>query len=85
MCIKKPLWTLDQGWAILSVSVSFIDTLASYTKYRYQYRWVPASDTSIGIGIAEAQLTILVSVSVSLRKNTDTQRYQTSMSFFEIF
>ena len=30
--------TSEQGWAILSVSVSVTDTLASDTKYRYRYR-----------------------------------------------
>ena len=29
---------IHQGWAILSVSVSVTDTLASDTKYRYRYR-----------------------------------------------
>ena len=48
------------------VSVSFIDTLAFDTKYRYRYRWISNIDTSIGI--AEAQTSILVSVSVSLKK-----------------
>ena len=38
---------LPQRWAILSVSVSFIDTLASDTKYRYRYRyrWFSSIDT----------------------------------------
>ena len=47
------------------VSVSFTDTLAFDTKYRY--RWISNIDTSIVIGIAEAQTPILVSVLVSLR------------------
>ena len=48
------------------VSVSFADTLAFNTKYRYQCRWISSIDTGIGIGIAEAQTPILVSVSVSV-------------------
>ena len=46
------------------VSVSFTDTLAFDTKYRY--RWISNIDTSIVISIAEAETPILVSVLVSL-------------------
>ena len=53
---------LNQRWAILSVSVSLTDTLASDTKYQYQYCWISGIDTSIGIGIAGSQTLILVSV-----------------------
>ena len=49
------------------VLVSFTNTLAFDTKYRYRYRWISNIDTSIVIGIAEAQTPILVSVLVSLR------------------
>ena len=59
------------------VSVSFTDTLAFDTKYRFRYCWISNIDTSIGIaetqtpilgsicfGIAEAQTPILVLVSL---------------------
>ena len=55
-----------RGWAILSVSVSFIDTLASDTKYQCRCRWFSSVNASIGIGVDGSRVSILVSVLVSL-------------------
>ena len=54
-----------QNYRYRLVSVSFTDTLAFDTKYRY--RWISNIDTSIIISIAEDETPILVSVLVSLR------------------